>query len=63
MKLKKDFLIVPDGLIYPILYKKGEDCPPEHEAIALSCGAISKNKSKAESPEPIEPIESIDIAP
>ena len=45
MKFIKDFRGVPDGEIYPVQYKAGDECPPELEAAAIETGAV---KAKAE---------------
>jgi hypothetical protein len=40
MQLKKPFLGVPDGEIYPVQYQPGEECPAELEASATALGAF-----------------------
>lgn len=45
-KLTKAFYGVPDGAIYPIEYKKGDDCPDELMVAAIELGAIAA-KDKA----------------
>lgn len=46
MKLIKDFYGVPTGAIYPLLYKKGDECPPELIQAAQSVGAVEPAKGK-----------------
>jgi len=41
-KLTKAFRGVPDGEIYPIQYKPGDECPPELEAGARASGALAE---------------------
>lgn len=40
MKFTKPFYGVPAGLIYPIQYEAGDDCPPELLDAAKSVGAV-----------------------
>lgn len=46
MKFKKPFQGVPDGEIYPVDYKAGEECPPELLDAAKSLGAVDEKESK-----------------
>lgn len=39
-KLTKPFSGVPNGEIYPVEYKAGDDCPPELEAHAAALGVL-----------------------
>lgn len=39
-KLKKPFTGVPNGEIYPVEFKAGDECPPELEAHAVALGAL-----------------------
>lgn len=41
-KLTKTFRGVPDGEIYPVEYRAGEECPPELERAATELGALEK---------------------
>lgn len=41
MIFEKPFKGVPDGGIYPIDYEPGDECPPELEAAAIECGAVT----------------------
>lgn len=45
MKLIKDFHGVPNGAFYPVLYPKGDECPPELEDAAREAGCL-KTKGK-----------------
>lgn len=50
-KLTKAFEGVPKGLIYPVQFEAGDDCPPELEAAAMSLGALEQaapKKAKAD---------------
>lgn len=44
MKLTKPFRGVPNGEIYPVEYKAGDECPPELEAGAVALGALAEGK-------------------
>lgn len=43
-KFTKPFRGVPDGEIYPIEYKPGDECPKELESAAKSLGALAADK-------------------
>jgi hypothetical protein len=43
----KSFEGVRDGEIYPTRFEKGDECPPELEAGALSLGALEVEKQAA----------------
>lgn len=48
-KLTKPFRGVPNGEIYPVEYKAGDECPAELEAGAIALGALEKpGKAKGE---------------
>lgn len=51
MKFKAPFLGVPNGEIYPVEYKAGDQCPPELQEAAESVGAL-ETKAKAPVEEP-----------
>lgn len=40
MQFTKPFQGVPDGQIYPVQYKPGDECPPELESAATELGAF-----------------------
>jgi hypothetical protein len=44
-ELIKLFLGVPDGKIYPVEYKPGDQCPPELEAGARELGALAEENT------------------
>lgn len=44
-KLTKPFRGVPNGEIYPVEYKAGDECPPELEAGARASGALADGKT------------------
>lgn len=46
VKLIKDFRGVPNGAIYPVHYKGGDECPPELLAGALELGAVESAPSE-----------------
>lgn len=50
-KFTKPFYGVPDGEIYPVDYKPGEECPQELEAAALALGALEQKPGKAKAKE------------
>ena len=41
MVFEKEFKGVPDGEIYPVDYKPGDECPPELLAAAKELGAVA----------------------
>lgn len=45
-KFSKPFRGVPDGEIYPVEYKAGDECPKELEAAARSLGALATAAKK-----------------
>lgn len=47
MKVIKEFDGVPDGEIYPVTYKVGDECPPELLDAAKSLGAVEEKEQKA----------------
>lgn len=47
MKLKAAFSGVPNGSVYPVEYKVGDECPPELEAAAASLGLLDVKPAKA----------------
>lgn len=47
MKLQKPFKGVPNGKIFPIQYKAGDECPPELEDGARALGALPAKKTAA----------------
>lgn len=50
MKFTKAFRGAPDGVIYPVDFAVGEDCPKELEQAAREAGAI-KAKAMKKAPE------------
>ena len=50
--LKDTFLGVPNGEIYPIEYKAGDECPPELESAARSLGLLEDAPAPAPAPAP-----------
>lgn len=51
MKFTKDFRGVPNGELYPVNYRAGDECPSELEAAAIELGAV-KVQAK-QTPEPV----------
>ncbi|WP_166454874.1 hypothetical protein [Duganella aquatilis] len=47
MIFEKPFKGVPDGEIYPVDYEPGDECPPELEAAAIECGAVTPEEGAA----------------
>jgi hypothetical protein len=45
-KLTRPFRGVPNGEIYPVEYKVGDECPPELEAGAFALGALAEGKKE-----------------
>lgn len=45
-KFKTAFLGVPNGEIYPVQYKPGDECPPELEASARALGVLVTPKAR-----------------
>ncbi len=41
MKFTTEFRGVPNGLIYPVSFAPGDECPPELRDAAISLGAVA----------------------
>lgn len=46
MKFAKPFSGAPDGVVYPIAYATGDDCPKELEHAAREAGALEVKAMK-----------------
>lgn len=59
-KLKKAFVGVPEGEIYPVRYESGDECPLELVAGATEVGALEA--ASPENPEKVELFAKLDAA-
>ena len=46
MKFTKSFTGAPDGVVYPVLFSAGDDCPKELEQAAREAGALDAKAMK-----------------